>query len=196
MPEDYTDASDESLVEAAKEGRTRAFDELFLRYQRRIYSVIYHMTSNHEDADDLLLETFAKAYRSLKRFQGRSRFYTWIYAIAVNLTLNFLRKRKRRTNLSLDELDPEGLENHPLLEDTSLVGDTLRRLHTYEIQEKLNKAFQMLSEDHRAVAIMHDVEAMPHAEIASILGVSEGTVRSRLFYARRQLQGILGDILR
>jgi len=192
----WAEAGDEDLVAAARDGRTRAFDELIRRYQRRLYAVIYHMTSNHEDTDDLLQETFAKAYRSLKRFQGRSRFYTWIYSIAVNLTLNHLRKRRRRAAFSLDDFDPETGENDALLEDTTLVGDTLRRLHTREIQEKLNEAFQRLSDDHRAVITMHDVEDMPHAEIAGILGVSEGTVRSRLFYARRQIQGLLGDLLK
>jgi RNA polymerase sigma-70 factor (ECF subfamily) len=194
MPDDGMPPDDE-LVSRARGGDTRAFDDLVRRYQRRIYALVYHMPSNREDADDLVQETFSKAYRSLRRFHGRSSFYTWIYSIASNLALNLLRKRKRRPTMSLDALDEEGFGNDPAFVDSGILGDTPRRVRMNEIQKKLNDCLQKLSDDHRAVVTMHDIEGMPHADIAKILGVSEGTVRSRLFYARRLLQSMMAEFL-
>jgi len=194
-PADPPEPSDDDLVARSRHGDTAAFDQLVVRYQRRIYSLAYNMTSSREDADDIVQETFTKAYRSLRRFHGRSSFYTWIYAIASNLALNLLRKRKRRPTSSLDALDEEGFANDPAFVDTGLAGDTPRQVRMRELQERLNEALQELSEDHRAVVALHDIGGVPHTEIARILGVSEGTVRSRLFYARRILQGLLSDYL-
>ncbi len=194
-PADPPEPSDDDLVARSRHGDTAAFDQLVVRYQRRIYSLAYNMTSSREDADDIVQEAFTKAYRSLRRFHGRSSFYTWIYAIASNLALNLLRKRKRRPTASLDELDEEGFANDPAFVDTSIAGDTPRQVRMRELQERLNEALQELSEDHRAVVALHDIGGVPHTEIARILGVSEGTVRSRLFYARRILQGLLSDYL-
>jgi len=91
--EDPNLLDDEALVRRTQNGDTQAFDVLWQKYSSRIYSLIYNMTSNHEDANDLLLEVFAKAYRSISGFRGRSSFYTWIHAIAVNMTINFVKKR-------------------------------------------------------------------------------------------------------
>lgn len=187
--------ADEELVNRARNGDTGAFDVLVRRYQRRIYALAYHMTSHHQDADDVVQETFTKAFRSLRRFHGRSSFYTWLYAIASNLSLNLLRRRKRRPTSSLDQLDEEGFSSDPAFVDTTLAADTPRLVRMREIQEKLNEALLTLSDDHRAVVVMHDIEGIPHTEIARILTISEGTVRSRLFYARRLLQGMLADYL-
>ena len=93
------------LVERAQEGNCAAFDTLVVKYSQRLYALIYHMTSHREDTNDLLQEVFARAFRNLKSFRGQSGFYTWIYTIAVNLTLNFLKKRNRRRMLSLDDVD-------------------------------------------------------------------------------------------
>src|SRR3954469_18971250 len=93
------------LVKRAREGDLEAYDELVRRYQERIYATIYHMTSNHEDANDLAQEAFIKAFHALKSFKGGSSFYTWVYRIAVNKTINFLKQRKNRSQMSLDDLD-------------------------------------------------------------------------------------------
>src|SRR6476659_10752083 len=92
------------LVQRARRGDLAAYDELVRRYQERIYATIYHMTSNHEDANDLAQEAFIKAFHALKSFKGGSSFYTWVYRIAVNKTINFLKQRKNRTQMSLDDL--------------------------------------------------------------------------------------------
>jgi len=168
---------------------------LVRRYQERIYATIYHMTANHEDANDLAQETFIKAYQALKAFKGGSSFYTWIYRIAVNKTINFLKQRKNRAQMSLDDLDFNA-EHDPDL--VALISDkTPRRdVGLAELQEKLNAAMQKLSEPHRMVVTLHDVQGLSHEEIAEIMDCNIGTVRSRLFYARQQLQGYLSDYLK
>jgi RNA polymerase sigma-70 factor (ECF subfamily) len=186
---------DHELVQRAQEGDTRAFDELVIKYSRKLYGLVYNMTSNKEDTHDLLQDIFAKAYRSLRHFKGKSTFYTWIYSIATNMTLNFLKKRRRRGGLSLDDVD-SGIENDPTLVDQGHEANPHRQMNILELQKKLNEAMQQLSEDHRTVVTMFDIQGIPHAEISEILGVSEGTVRSRLYYAHQQLQGYLEDFWR
>jgi RNA polymerase sigma factor (sigma-70 family) len=184
---------DRELVDRAREGDTRAFDALVVKYSPKLYGLVYNMTSHREDAHDLLQDIFAKAYRSLRRFGGRSTFYTWIYSIAVNMTLNFLKKRRRRSGLSLNDVD-SGIENDPAMIDLDVAANPERQSGIHELQKRLNEAMMALSEDHRAVVTMFDVQGMPHAEIARILKVSEGTVRSRLHYAHLQLQSLLQDL--
>jgi RNA polymerase sigma-70 factor (ECF subfamily) len=194
-PETTTRAEDGALVRRTLEGDLTAFDDLVRRYQERIYATIYHMTANHEDANDLAQETFLKAHQALKSFKGDSGFYTWIYRIAVNKTINFLKQRKNRIQMSLNDMDFNAEHDPDLI---SLISEkTPRRdLDLTELQEKLNEAMLKLSEDHRLVVILHDVQGMPHEEIAKILDCNVGTVRSRLFYARQQLQGLLADYLK
>ena len=184
-----------ALVERARGGELSAYDELIRLYQERIYGTIYHMTSNHEDANDLAQETFIKAYQALKTFKGGSSFYTWLYRIAVNKTINFLKARKNRQGMSLNDLDFNA-ENDPDL--VALVSHKTPRRDAglAELQEKLNEAMGKLSEMHRLVVALHDVQGVSHEEIAKIMECNIGTVRSRLFYARQQLQGYLVDYLK
>lgn len=189
-------AGDElTLVKRARQGDLPAYDELVRRYQERIYATIYHMTANHEDANDLAQEAFIKAYQALKSFKGGSSFYTWVYRIAVNKTINFLKQRKNRAHMSLNDLDLNA-EHDPDL--VALISDkTPRRdLNLAELQEKLNAAMLKLSEHHRLVVTLHDVQGLSHEEIAEIMDCNIGTVRSRLFYARQQLQAYLSDYLK
>jgi len=183
------------LVRRARRGDLAAYDELVRRYQERIYATIYHMTSNHEDANDLAQEAFIKGYHALKTFKGGSSFYTWVYRIAVNKTINFLKQRKNRSQMSLNDLDVN-VEHDPDL--VALVSDKTprREVGLTELQEKLNEAMQKLSEAHRLVVTLHDVQGLSHEEIAKIMDCNIGTVRSRLFYARQQLQAYLSDYLK
>jgi RNA polymerase sigma factor (sigma-70 family) len=192
MEEDAPLPDDETLVRRTQSGDTKAFDTLWQKYSPRIYSLVYNMTSNHEDANDLLLEIFSKAYRSINGFRGRSSFYTWIHAIAVNMTINFVKKRGRRVQMSLDDMDANVQNDKDFLELTA-TNTPLREVDLAELQKRLNEAMQKLSVEHRAVVTMFDIQGMPHAEIARILGVPEATVRSRLFYAHRQLQNYLEE---
>ena len=180
-------------VRRAQAGDLVAYDQLVTQFQERIYGLCYHMTSNHEDANDLAQDTFVKAWQALKNFKGDSSFYTWIYRIAVNTCLNHLKLRRNRTpHLSLNDLDLQP-ENDPDL--VALISDKTPRREAGlgELQRRLNEALLKLSEDHRTVVTLHDIQGLPHDLIAKILGINPGTVRSRLFYAHQQLQGWLGD---
>lgn len=183
------------LVKRAWRGDLAAYDDLVRRYQERIYATIYHMTANHEDANDLAQESFIKAFHALKSFKGGSSFYTWVYRIAINKTINFLKQRKNRSQMSLNDLDFNA-EHDPDL--VALISDKTPRREAglAELQEKLNSAMGKLSEPHRLVVTLHDVQGMSHEEIAKIMDCNIGTVRSRLFYARQQLQGYLLDYLK
>jgi RNA polymerase sigma-70 factor (ECF subfamily) len=183
------------LVQCARKGDLSAYDQLVQRYQERIYATVYHMTSNHEDANDLTQEAFIKGYQALKSFKGGSSFYTWVYRIAVNKTINFLKQRKNRSQMSLNDIDFNA-EHDPDL--VALISDKnpRREAGLTELQEKLNEGMQKLSEPHRLVVTLHDVQGLSHEEIAKIMGCNIGTVRSRLFYARQQLQGFLADYLK
>jgi len=183
------------LVGRARQGDLQAYDDLVKRYQERIYATVYHMTSNHEDANDLAQEAFIKAFHALKSFKGGSSFYTWVYRIAVNKTINFLKQRKNKAHMSLDDIDFNA-EHDPDL--VALVSEKTprREVGLGELQEKLNGAMQKLSEPHRLVVTLHDVQGLSHEEIAKIMDCNIGTVRSRLFYARQQLQAYLSDYLK
>jgi RNA polymerase sigma factor (sigma-70 family) len=192
---DVPEVAEKVLVENARRGDMGAYDALIRRYQERIYATVYHMTSNHEDANDLTQEAFIKAFQALKSFKGGSSFYTWIYRIAVNKTINFLKQRKNHAAMSLNDLDFNA-EHDPDL--VALISDNTPRrdLGLTELAEKLNGAMQKLSEHHRLVVTLHDVQGLSHEEIAKIMDCNVGTVRSRLFYARQQLQAYLSDYLK
>lgn len=183
------------LVRKAQQGDLSAYDDLVRRYQERIYATVYHMTANHEDATDLAQESFIKAFQALKSFKGDSSFFTWVYRIAVNKTINFLKQRKSRTHLSLNDLDLNA-ENDPALVALISHKTPRRDLNLVELQAKLNEAMQKLSDDHRLVVTLHDIQGLSHEEISEIMDCNIGTVRSRLFYARQQLQGYLSDYIK
>ena len=180
------------LVRRAQRGDLDAYDELVKRYQERIYATLYHMTSNHEDANDLAQDSFIKAFQALKSFRGGSSFYTWLYRIAVNKTINFLKQRRNKHHFSLNDLDFNTEHNPDLV---ALISDKtpLREAGLAELQKKLNEGLMKLSEPHRMVVVLHDVQGLSHEEIAEILDCNIGTVRSRLYYARQQLQGYLAE---
>lgn len=190
------DLADRDLVRRAQAGDKSAYDDLVQRYQERVYATIYHMTSNHEDASDLAQDVFVRAWTALRSFKGDSSFYTWIYRIAVNRTINFLKQRRNRsTHLSLNDLEV-GTENDPEMVELVSHRTPRRDAALSELQQRLNGALQKLSEEHRTVVTLHDVQGLAHEEIAQILKCNPGTVRSRLFYARQQLQAWLSDLIK
>jgi RNA polymerase sigma-70 factor (ECF subfamily) len=185
---------DDELVLKAQQGDVHAFDQLVERYHGKIYGLTYNMCSNREDAEALTQEVFVKAYEALPRFKGKSSFYTWVYRIAVNKTINYRKKRNRKRALSLDSFDQD-IKTDDVYHDLTTKGSPLRNISLSELQIKLNEALQNLSEKHRTVVVMHDMQGIPHEEIAKIVGASVGTVRSRLFYARRQMQSELSEFM-
>ena len=190
--QDQSRREDEELVARAQTGDSVAFDALVVKHSPRLYALVYNMTSNHDDTDDLLQDVWAKAYRSIGGFRGKSQFYTWLHSVAANTTLNFLKRRGRRWMMSLDDVDNGILQDKEFVE-LQAASTPVRETDLGEMQQKINEAMMKLTPDHRAVVTMFDIQGMPHADIAKILGTSEGTVRSRLFYAHKQLQAWLSE---
>jgi RNA polymerase sigma-70 factor (ECF subfamily) len=191
-PRELAESSDANLVEWSRRGEVAAYGELVRRYQKKIYALVYNMTSNREDAEDLVQDVFVKAYAALRHFKGDSSFFTWIYRIAINRTINYVKKRSRLAGVSLADMD-EAVERDPAYVELAARESPVRDIGLAELQIKLNKALQTLSEKHRTVVVLHDIQGVPHDEIAKMIGASPGTVRSRLFYARQQLQNELKE---
>lgn len=183
---------DFELVRASRDGDQEAFGELVRKYQGKIYSLAYGMVGNHADADDLAQEIFLKTYRNIKKFRFKSSFYTWLYRIATNTIIS--RRKKLRGDSHL-ELKPQVLdiEGSPYLA-TRLGGEKGdRAMSSKEMKKDIYRAIDTLSDKHKEVVVMHDIEGIPHSEIAQILSISQGTVRSRLHYARERLQKELSE---
>ena len=187
--------NEKKIVDRAKNGDMQACDELIQQYQERIYATIYHMISNHEDAADLAQITFIKAIRKINNFKGQSSFFTWLYRIAVNNTINFIRTKRKRVILSINQMDEEFDRGEELL---GLVSKETpqRDISRLELQGILNAAMLKLSPNHRLVVTLHDVQGMPHEQIGEIMDCNTNTVRTRLHYARKQLQAHLSDYLK
>ena len=184
------------LVRDAKEGSLEAFDTLTIMFRERLYSVIYNMTFNHDDAADLTQDAFVKAFRSLSKFKEKSSFFTWIYRIGVNLTLTYLKKRKARKFFSFDYFMTEGLSSKETEKFSSKESNSVRTTLLNELHEKLNEALLRLSDKHRTIVVLYEIDGLSHREIASIMKCTEGTVRSRLHYAKLQLQSFLSEYLK
>jgi RNA polymerase sigma-70 factor (ECF subfamily) len=189
------DVSEPDLVKQCQAGNAEAFDELVTRYRTRIFAMIYNMVHNEQDAWDLAQDSFVKAWKSIKRFHGRSSFYTWVYRIVMNVTIDWLRKKQIKgagvefdDAIQLREINPAS--------KTLPKADPLpyERMQRSEIRARIDDAIGQLSPEHRAVILMKETEDMQYHEIAESLGCSIGTVMSRLFYARKKLQNLLRDV--
>lgn len=185
---------DWAIVQRVQEGNVGAFDQLVQKYREHIFSVIYNLTSNREDASDLTQETFIKAFRAIGRFKGKSAFFTWLYRIAINTTMTFLKKRGRRRYINYETINEEASAAE-IVEKLTAKQRSEKGALVQELQEKLNESLQKLSPKHRTVVILHEIEGLEHAEIAEITKTSVGTVRSRLHYAKQQLQSYLRDYI-
>jgi len=181
--------SDWDLVKKCKAGELSAFQELVSRYHQKVYMVIIGLLHDREDALEVAQETFFRAYRKINSFQGGSSFYTWIYRIAVNMSIDAQRRRKRNP-LDFRESMDEVLEAQ-----NQVAKDPFADVHDRELREKLTKAINDLTPEHKAVIVLRTIEGMSYKDIGEILGCSEGTVMSRLHYARKKLQDKLSAFL-
>ncbi len=187
--------ADWALVQRVQTGDVRAFDQLINKYRERLFAIVYNLSANREDASDLTQEAFIKAFRSIGHFKGQSSFFTWLYRIAVNSTLTHLKRSRLRRFFSFENLDEEVAQSE-VVEALAAKQTTDKPLMIKELQEKLNEALQRLSPKHRTVVVLFEIEGLSHLEIAHVVGCSEGTVRSRLHYAKQQLQTYLQEYLR
>ena len=185
---------DWAIVQRVQNGEVSAFNQLVQKYRQSLFSIIYNMTGNREDATDIAQEAFIKAFQSIKQFRGQASFYTWIYRIAVNSSITFIKRAKKQRFINYETID-ETLVSSDILEYFTAKTKTEKGALLKELQEKLNEALQKLSPKHRIVVILHEVEGMNHKEIADITKTSEGTVRSRLHYAKKMLQAYLQEYI-
>jgi len=176
-----------SLVASAREGDQAAFEEIYRRYERRIYNTVFQVVRNEEDAADITQETFIRAFRSLKNLRSDEAFTSWLFRIAINLSRNHLRSRPHFRIESLDEFaTSEDGEQELQVPDTS--NDPARSVETREMQGVVRRAVSTLSPAHREVISLHHLEGMRVDDIANILHCSVGTVKSRLSRARDELK--------
>ena len=178
------------LIDHLREGDETALAPLVEKYKRMVHRLAMQITKNHEDANDVMQETFIKVYQSIHTFRQEAAFETWVYRIAVNEALNFVKRRERRRESSLETTD-ESEFNTETLRKAEINNDPEIQAEKAELRHWVTKAVNSLSLKHRIVVILHELEGLTHAEIASILNCSEGTVRSRLHYARKQLRSLL-----
>ncbi len=183
----FTGIDEAALVAQAREGDVRAFSELVRRYEGKIFRLAQHVTQNREDAEDVLQETFMKAYEHLDQFQGNSKFYTWIVRIAVNQALMKLRRRKTDKSVSLDETIDTG-EDTVVREIAAWDENPEARFSREELGQILDTAIQSLEPPYRSVFVLRDIDELSTEETAEALGLSVPAVKSRLLRARLQLR--------
>jgi RNA polymerase sigma-70 factor, ECF subfamily len=191
-------SSDEKeLVRRARREDQKAFRMLMERYRRKVFSIAYGMVRDPEAAMDVSQEVFIKVHRYLGSFQGTSSFYTWLYRITVNLSIDFIRKRGKRDMVDYDDMlqrrEPDDIEAR--ITPTFLDTNPLKAIDRIELRKQISKAFETLTEKHRAVLLLREVEGLSYDEIARTLKVHKGTVMSRLHHARKNLQHALHEYL-
>jgi RNA polymerase sigma-70 factor (ECF subfamily) len=188
--------ADLDVVRRVQAGDVAAFDQLVHKYRERVFGIVYNMTSNREDTADLTQDAFIKTFQSINRFQGQSSFFTWLYRIAVNSTLTHLRKHRLRTFFSFEKIDQDDPVSAEVVAALTDATGADQATFTRELQEKLNEAMQKLSIRHRTVITLFEIDGLSHQEIAEVMDCSVGTVRSRLHYAKQQLQSELQSYIR
>jgi RNA polymerase sigma-70 factor (ECF subfamily) len=185
---------DRRLVRAAQKGDAAAFRTLVERYQRRIYQLALGMMKDPDEAMDIVQETFVRVHRYLPAFKGDSSFFTWTYRIATNLCLDAARKRGRTERIDLQDSEQAELEAAMDPPSAALAGPQRAALNE-ELKGKLDDALQGLSENHRAILLLREVEGLSYEELSKVLGIRKGTVMSRLFHARLKMQSKLREYL-
>jgi RNA polymerase sigma-70 factor (ECF subfamily) len=184
-------------VQRVQAGDIVAFRALFDAYHRRAFAVAMGVVKRPEDAEDVVQDAFVKVHKHIQAFQGSSSFYTWLYRIVMNLSIDHVRRNKKGKSLDYDDGLLHGDDGGPVAPTTPVVNDSnpRRTVLRRELTEAIQRALEELPEYHRAVILLREVEGLSYEEMATILQVPKGTIMSRLFHARRKMQGSLGDYL-
>jgi RNA polymerase sigma-70 factor (ECF subfamily) len=193
-------ARDEQWVARARQGDVAAFQQLVVAHQGRLFSVAFGILRDRDDALDVVQDAFIKAHRKLADFEGNSAFSTWLYRITVNLCIDRKRSVARRRQTDLDDVVGRNFDDDPLYADADFAphlsgANPLKNAHNKQLGEHIARGLAQLSADHRAIVLLREVEGMSYDEIASTLDIPRGTVMSRLFHARRNLQRVLRPLL-
>ncbi|MBN1309008.1 MAG: sigma-70 family RNA polymerase sigma factor [Chitinispirillaceae bacterium] len=182
---EYLQEQERLLIERASKGDQKAFSELFFKYKEMVYRVVYRLLGNSEETYDAVQQTFIELYKSLPGYAGKSKFTTWLYRIAVNVSIQFF--RKRRSHEKTQTLDPELLADSTAEKESSI--------EKKELRKQIEQALASLHIRKRTVVILHDIENRTMEEISAIIGVPVGTIKSRLFYGREELRKKLDRLL-
>jgi RNA polymerase sigma-70 factor (ECF subfamily) len=185
---------DRALVAAAQAGDRAAFRSLFERYHRRAYGLAFGVVRNQDDALDVVQDAFIKAHRHLDKFEGQASFYTWLYRIVMNLAIDHIRKHKRVQPVDFTDAAVEGKLSEDSLLPKIIGGNPGRALMDREIRDRISEALDSLSENHRAVLVMRELDGLSYEEMAAAMQCSKGTIMSRLFHARKNMQRQLADL--
>jgi RNA polymerase sigma-70 factor, ECF subfamily len=198
---DNINIDDSILIRQYRDGDVKAMERLIVKYQDRIYNTIIRICGNRDDAVELTQDTFVKVLESLDRFEGKSSFYTWLFRVAVNLTINHCKRRIRMSETPLDADEPRGGRSvavsglrHMLSDDGS--PDPARLAIDKEMRELIHSALARLDNDHRTIVVLRDIEGMNYMDISDTLGIEMGTVKSRLSRARGMLREIFEAMLK
>lgn len=187
-------ARDAELVAKCQRGDTAAFNELVTKYRNKVYSTIFNLVRNEDDAWDLTQETFLKAWRNIAGFRSQSSFFTWIYRIATNVTLDWLRKKQIASGVEFDDAVEITAIAPGAATAPRIAPLPHQQLQNREIQSRIEASLAQLSAEHRMAVVLREVEGLSYEEIAEASSCTVGTVMSRLFYARKKLQTLLRDV--
>ena len=188
---------DDEAVSRCKQGDLNAYEELVDKYQKKMLNISYRMVGSYEDACEIVQDAFVSAYKSIRGFEGKSRFSTWLYTIVVNLSRNRLKQLRTRSHhegLSMDEpvLREDGILHLEVASDDPPVDE---RLEQKELQRKVQDCVRALDEEYREVVVLRDINGFSYGEIRDMLRIPEGTVKSRLSRAREALKDCLKKVL-
>ena len=181
-----TRQAEREIIERVLSGDTEAFEALVLEHQNKVYSLALRMVGNEEDARDMAQEAFIRAYNSLAGFRGDSKFSVWLYRLTSNICIDFLRSRAKKRTVSLTWTDDEG-EDAGELEIPDDTWSPERRLESSVTRESVRRGLDSLSPQYREILLLREINGLSYEEIGRALGIEEGTVKSRIFRARKKL---------
>lgn len=184
--------ADAEMVKAVLGGDATAYRGLVEKYQGRVYAMVYGMIRNREDARDITQDAFVKAFNNLKSFRLEASFYTWLYRIAMNLAIDVTRKRKRREVSGFEE-DIASRDEDGGISEAHHSDNPRKNLERKQLYDRIMDSLEKLPADQKQVILLRELEGLSYKEISDVMGIPEGTVMSRLFYARKKMQKLLAD---